>query len=165
MPHIGHFRRPVDSFQSGGLSLIRPERDSLSMSQAPTVLDPWRLVWGEPFIDSQTLATAIEQDLKREAHPDFRTRLLVRDAAVAIRSYWGSRRFKQWLAIQPCRAADPRNLGGRSGRNGIPRDPETTGGQHRLDPTQPDLRPARPCDSRPSRGPHRRIDSHPDQGA
>jgi len=64
-------------------------------------LDPWRLVWGEPFIDSQTLATAIELDLKRDTRPDFRTRLLVRDATVAIRSYWGKRRFTQWLATSP----------------------------------------------------------------
>jgi hypothetical protein len=68
------------------------------MSQAPTNLDPWRLVWGQPFIDSHTLASAIEHDLKRDIRPDFRTRLLVRDAAVAIRSYWGSRKFNKWLA-------------------------------------------------------------------
>jgi hypothetical protein len=72
------------------------------MSQTPaTLLDPWRLVWGQPYIDSRTLAAAIEQDLQREPHPDFRTRLLVRDAAVALRSYWGSRRFAQWLAASP----------------------------------------------------------------
>ncbi len=39
------------------------------MSQAPTVLDPWRLVWGQPYIDSRTLALAIEQDLERDARP------------------------------------------------------------------------------------------------
>ncbi len=71
------------------------------MSQASTTPDPWKLVWGQPYIDSQTLALAIEQDLERETRPDFRTRLLVRDAAVAIRSYWGSRRFKEWLATSP----------------------------------------------------------------
>jgi hypothetical protein len=72
------------------------------MSQTPaTLLDPWRLVWGQPYIDSRTLAAAIEQDLQREPHPDFRTRLLVRDSAVALRSYWGSRRFTQWLAASP----------------------------------------------------------------
>jgi hypothetical protein len=71
------------------------------MSQAPTTLDPWRLVWGQPYIDSRTLAAAIEQDLARSDHPDFRTRLLVRDAAVALRSYWGSSRFSQWLAASP----------------------------------------------------------------
>jgi hypothetical protein len=71
------------------------------MSQAATALDPWRLVWGQPYIDSRTLAAAIEQDLALNAQPDFRTRLLVRDAAVALRSYWGSRRFAQWLEASP----------------------------------------------------------------
>jgi hypothetical protein len=68
------------------------------MNQDPTTLDPWRLVWGQPYIDSRTLAAAIEQDLERNPRPDFRTRLLVRDAAVAVRSYWGARRFAQWLS-------------------------------------------------------------------
>jgi hypothetical protein len=71
------------------------------MSQAPPTLDPWRLVWGQPYIDSRTLAAAIEQDLERNARPDFRTRLLVRDAAVAMRSFWGRRRFARWLAASP----------------------------------------------------------------
>jgi hypothetical protein len=71
------------------------------MSQAPTTLDPWRLVWGQPYIDSRTLAAAIEQDLRLNAHPDFRTRLLIRDAAVALQSYWGPRQFEQWLAVSP----------------------------------------------------------------
>jgi hypothetical protein len=71
------------------------------MNQVTPRLDPWKLVWGEPFIDSQALATAIEQDLQSDTRPDFRTRLLVRDSAVAIRSYWGSRRFTKWLATSP----------------------------------------------------------------
>jgi hypothetical protein len=71
------------------------------MSQVPTFLDPWKLVWGQPFIDSQTLAAAIEQDLERNSRPDFRTRLLVRDSAVALQSYWGHQRFALWLAASP----------------------------------------------------------------
>ncbi len=71
------------------------------MSQAPPMLDPWRLVWGQPYIDSQTLAVAIEQDLERNICPDFRTRLLVRDAAVAIRAFWGARKFARWIAVSP----------------------------------------------------------------
>jgi hypothetical protein len=71
------------------------------MSRAPTAPDPWRLVWGQPYIDSRTLAAAIEQDLARSDHPDFRTRLLVRDSAVALRSYWGADRFSRWLAASP----------------------------------------------------------------
>jgi hypothetical protein len=77
------------------------ESDHPSMSQAPPNLDPWRLVWGQPYIDSRTLAAAIEQDLQRDGNPDFRTRLLVRDAAVAIRSYWGARKFSRWLEASP----------------------------------------------------------------
>lgn len=68
------------------------------MSRAPVALDPWRLVWGQPYIDSRTLAAAIEQDLARSDQPDFRIRLLVRASAVALRSYWGTRRFERWLA-------------------------------------------------------------------
>jgi Nucleotidyltransferase of unknown function (DUF6036) len=78
-----------------------PESDHPSMSQAPPILDPWRLVWGQPYIDSRTLAAAIEQDLQRDGNPDFRTRLLVRDAAVAMRSYWGARKFARWLKASP----------------------------------------------------------------
>ena len=58
-----------------------------SRTQLAPPLDPWKLVWGQPYIDSRALARAIEEDLERSAHPDFRTRLLVRDAAVAIRSH------------------------------------------------------------------------------
>jgi hypothetical protein len=71
------------------------------MSQGPPILDPWRLIWGQPYIDSQTLALAIEQDLGRNDRPDFRTRLLVRDSAVALEAYWGKRRFKNWLKVSP----------------------------------------------------------------
>jgi hypothetical protein len=54
------------------------------MSQAPTDLDPRRLVWDQPYIDCRTLALALEQDLERNCQPDFRIRLLVRDAAVWV---------------------------------------------------------------------------------
>lgn len=64
-------------------------------------LDPWELIWGQPYIDSETLAAAIERDLGNTPEPDFRTRLLVRDAARAIRSFWGKKRFAQWLARSP----------------------------------------------------------------
>jgi Nucleotidyltransferase of unknown function (DUF6036) len=73
------------------------------MSQSPPILDPWRLVWGQPYIDCRTLASAIEQDLDRDGDPDVRTRLLVRDAAVAMRSFWGARRFNRWLTKSPAR--------------------------------------------------------------
>jgi hypothetical protein len=63
--------------------------------------DPWELVWGQPYIDSQTLATAIEEDLQRNPDPDFRTKLLVRDAARAIKSFWGPKKFGRWLEESP----------------------------------------------------------------
>jgi hypothetical protein len=63
--------------------------------------DPWALVWGQPYIDCQTLAKALEADLERSLAADFRTRLLVRDCARAIRSFWGPRKFTSWLAASP----------------------------------------------------------------
>jgi len=66
-------------------------------------LDPWRLVWGQPYIDSSALAAAIESDLQRHPRPDYRTRLLLRDAAAAIRSFWGAAKFQSWLEKSPAR--------------------------------------------------------------
>lgn len=66
-------------------------------------LDPWRLVWGQPYIDSSALAAAIENDLLCHPQPDYRTRLLLRDAAQALRSYWGASRFQCWLAASSVR--------------------------------------------------------------
>jgi hypothetical protein len=43
------------------------------------------------------LADAIAEDLRQTPAPDFRTRLLIRDAAAALRDYWGSQRFNAWL--------------------------------------------------------------------
>ena len=71
------------------------------MNQVTPPLDPWKLVWGQPYIDSRTLALAIEHDLQRNLEPDFRTRLLVRDATRAILSYWGARKCSQWLSGSP----------------------------------------------------------------
>ncbi len=60
-------------------------------------LDPWALVWGQPYIDCATLVAAIESDLERTPNPDFRTRLLVRDCARAIKSFWGPTKYQRWL--------------------------------------------------------------------
>ncbi len=68
----------------------------MKRSSSPAA-DPWELVWGQPYIDSDRLAAAIEADLRHRRDPDFRTRLLVRDAATALRSFWGPRRFARWL--------------------------------------------------------------------
>jgi len=90
------------------------------MNQAPPILDPWKLVWGQPYIDSQTLAAAIEQDLQCNAQPDFRTRLLVRDSVVAIRSHWGHPRFTQWLAASPVGSRIRAILDEDLGKRGFP---------------------------------------------
>ena len=89
------------------------------MSQVSPILDPWKLVWGQPFIDSQTLASAIEQDLERNSRPDFRTRLLVRDSAAALRSFWGPRRFSQWIKASPLGSRIRKILGEDLGKPGF----------------------------------------------
>jgi hypothetical protein len=63
--------------------------------------NPWQLVWGQPYIDSDTLAAALEDELRGNPCPDYRTRLLIRDASKAIRSYWGAKRFTRWLSASP----------------------------------------------------------------
>lgn len=73
------------------------------MDPSSRSLDPWRLVWGQPYIDSGVLAAAIESDLQYHPQPDYRTRLLLRDAAEAIRSFWGAAKFRRWLAASPAR--------------------------------------------------------------
>ncbi len=63
--------------------------------------DAWQLVWGQPYIDSATLGGAIEDELQRNARLDYRTRLLFRDAAKALQSFWGARKFARWLTASP----------------------------------------------------------------
>jgi hypothetical protein len=58
--------------------------------------DLWELVWGKPQVDPQGLAEAIAREAGR-AGLDFRTRLLIRDAADALEGYWGSQRWRAWL--------------------------------------------------------------------
>src|SRR5438105_13826439 len=93
------------SSQGVYLSMSHPSAATVRMldgtgDESP-VPDPWELVWGQPYIDSEALAAAIEADLRKPTRPDFRTRLLVRDAADAIRSFWGSTRFARWLRKSP----------------------------------------------------------------
>jgi hypothetical protein len=79
-----------------------PQTPAVLPGPAPTSPpDPWELVWGQPHIDSRALAAAVESDLLRTPEPDFRTRLLARDAARALRSFWGPREFARWLAGSP----------------------------------------------------------------
>ena len=89
-------------------------------------LDPWQLVWGQPYIDSDTLAAAIESDLQRHPQPDYRTRLLVRDAVEAIRSFWDPTKFKRWLAASPVRDRLRAILSESFDETGTPIDPRQT---------------------------------------
>src|SRR5438105_4685905 len=59
--------------------------------------DLWTLVKGRPEIDPDDLAAAIAEQV-REPDLDYRTRLLIRDGADALRDYWGPARFQRWLA-------------------------------------------------------------------
>jgi hypothetical protein len=63
--------------------------------------DPWELVWGQPYIDTERLAAAIENNLLHTPDPDFRTRLLIRDVARALKSFLGPGRFVRWLTASP----------------------------------------------------------------
>lgn len=76
-------------------------RPILDADRAPASDCPWELVWGQPYIDSESLAAAIERDLQQNSDPDFRSRLLVRDAVQALQSYWGKKRFRRWLGACP----------------------------------------------------------------
>ena len=82
-------------------------------------LDPWELVWGQPYIDCDTLAAAIEEDLERTPEPDFRTRLLIRDAARAMRTYWGRSKFGRWLKESPFQDEIRTILASKLGKEGF----------------------------------------------
>lgn len=64
--------------------------------------DLWALTSGRPQIDPDALAAAVERQVLVDGL-DFRTRLLVRDAAEALAARWGLERFAQWLARSPAR--------------------------------------------------------------
>jgi hypothetical protein len=87
--------------------------------QEPTVKeDPWTLVWGQPYIDADKLVSALEYDLKHDLQPDFRKRLLVRDALKAVRSFWGSDKYLQWLDQSPAKEKIVAILGEKLGKQG-----------------------------------------------
>lgn len=62
----------------------------------------WTLVWGNPEIDPQDLALAIQETAKGQ-DLDFRTRLLIRDGVDALKSHWGKQRLDHWLTNTPAR--------------------------------------------------------------
>jgi hypothetical protein len=65
--------------------------------------DLWGLVLDQQYVDPRDLADAVEAQAEEKAL-DFRTRLLIRDSAEALRNYWGERRFRDWL--EGCAARD-----------------------------------------------------------
>ncbi len=93
----------VPRIQTPGQRRKPRTRSPVSAVDAVSFDDPWELVWGQPYIDSERLAGAIERELLRNRAPDFRTRLLVRDASRALRSHWGQVRFARWLRRSPAR--------------------------------------------------------------
>jgi hypothetical protein len=62
---------------------------------------PWELIWGQPYIDANRLASAIEFELASSSRQDFRTRLLIRDAVRALMSYKTARQFAEWMNHSP----------------------------------------------------------------
>ena len=100
----------------------RPLRsdDPSKKGAAERLPDLWELIWGQPYIDASRLARAIELDLKDVPTPDFRSRLLVRDAAKAVRSFWGAKRFDLWLEASSAGESIRRILGEDLGETGFP---------------------------------------------
>jgi hypothetical protein len=65
-------------------------------------LEVWDMIYGTPQIDPSDLAEAVCQQAGEDPL-DYRTRLLIRDSVVALRSHWGSARTEGWLARCPHR--------------------------------------------------------------
>lgn len=70
----------------------------------PSLADPtlWDFAWGSPEVDPDRLAGALERAMA-EADVDFRTRLLIRDCADSLKSYWGDEQWRGWLSAAPNR--------------------------------------------------------------
>ena len=98
----------------------RPSAGRRKKEAAEQRADPWALVWGQPYIDAARLASAIELDLAHTPAPDFRSRLLVRDAARAMQSFWGARKFGRWLATSPTGGLVRKILNEDLGETGFP---------------------------------------------
>lgn len=60
-------------------------------------MDLWTLTQTRPALDPDDLAQAIEQQV-REPDFDYRTRLLVHEASLALKGFWGPDRFQSWLS-------------------------------------------------------------------
>lgn len=60
-------------------------------------MDLWTLTQTSTKLDPGELAAAIERQ-SQCPDPDYRTRLLTKDAALALRDFWGETRFGEWLS-------------------------------------------------------------------
>jgi hypothetical protein len=60
----------------------------------------WDLIDGTPQVDPTALAAAIERQVE-SGDLDYRTRLLIRDSADALESFWGKERFAEWIQRSP----------------------------------------------------------------
>jgi Nucleotidyltransferase of unknown function (DUF6036) len=65
----------------------------------------WGLMQDQQGVDPLELTDLIEQEVAQAEyeHPDFRTRLLMRDSCVALQEYWGGERFNAWLQNSPAK--------------------------------------------------------------
>src|SRR5688572_28172945 len=64
--------------------------------------DLWSLTAGQPEIDPDRLAAAVEREALHDGL-DFRTRLLIRYSLDALARRWDEHRFAVWLARTPAR--------------------------------------------------------------
>jgi len=60
------------------------------------VKDRWDLTFGQPCVDAEELAAALESEVVKE-DLDFRTQLLIRDSIDALCGFWGTPRVESWL--------------------------------------------------------------------
>ena len=65
--------------------------------------DLWALTWGQPSIDPDSLAAAIERQLEQTDDLDHRTRVLIRDSIRALEAHWGAAPTRQWIDRSPQR--------------------------------------------------------------
>ncbi len=62
--------------------------------------DLWQLTFGQPQVDPQDLARAVEHEATR-VPLDERTRLLIRDSLEALARYWSRDAVAKWIAQSP----------------------------------------------------------------
>jgi hypothetical protein len=79
--------------------MLNDERRMLNRVVEP---DLWSLTSGQPEIDPDRLAAAVEREALSDGF-DFRTRLLIRDSTQALFEWWGPERFDSWLSVSPAK--------------------------------------------------------------